>query len=244
MRFATLADQAAVEAICNDPLIRVWTAFEGAPLCNAEKYLTHPSFVVIGDEGCFLAQSYGEARYCVHTNLLPHCRGAQAMRVAREALRMAFVQTDCRELVTMVPADNPQADWMARAMGFRLVFKRVSLWPGLLGRHDVRFFSMSIDDWISTGACSDSGRWFHDKLQAHELVEHPDDPIHHAYVGAAVEMIRVGNVDKGLAVYNRSARFAFYEPVRVVSNDPLRIDIRDCVLRVEGGDFNVEACHA
>jgi hypothetical protein len=157
MRIATFADKARVEEICNDPLIRTWTAFDGAPPCDATQYLTKGSFTVLLDDGCFLAHRIEPGRYIIHTNLLPTCRGQDAVEAARQALAMAFVQTDAIELLTMVPATIPHAKLLARRMGFRHLFDRAAIWPALGSMHDMGFYSLTIDDWIRGGACTGAG---------------------------------------------------------------------------------------
>lgn len=245
MRIATPDDQPRIEAIVNDPLLRVWNSFDGAPLCDAAKYLAAPSFTLLGDEGCFLALCVDPGRYVIHTNLLPRCRGEAAVVASRDALAMAFLRTDAAELLTMVPATLPHARLLARRMGFRLLFERRAIWPAGGTRHDVGFYGLALADWIAQGACAAAGTRFHDRLHG-ELgaPAHADDPVHDAFVGAAVEMVLAGNVAKGIDTYNRWARFALYEPVRIVSTEPLRIDIRQAVLRVEGDQFFMEACDA
>lgn len=243
MRIAAFADKDMVERICNDPMIRAWTSFEGAPLCDATRYLTPPNLVILFEGGCFLLDCIEPTRYVVHTNILPGCRGIEGLRAARYALALAFLKTDMLELLSMVPVSNPQADWFARANGLALRFTRKALWPN--GRQDIRFYGLTIDDWIASGICSEYGKQFHRRLHDQADAEpHPDDPIHDAYVGAVVELIREGSVSKAVSVYNRWARFALYEPISVISEEPLRIDIKQCVIRVEGDSFTVEASHA
>lgn len=245
MRLATIADKPRIEEICNDPLIRVWTAFDGAPACNATRYLTEPSFSVLGDDGCFLAHNIDPTRYVIHTNLLPSCRGERAVEASKKALALAFLTTDASELLTMVPATIPHARLLARQMGFRYLFTRRAVWPALGEMHNMGFFSLTLDDWILSGNCVSTGEDFHQRLHV-ELgaPAHAADPAHDAYVGAAVEMVLAGQVDKAIAIYNRWAKFALYQPVAIVSRDPLRIDIRQCVIRVEGAQFFMEAPHA
>lgn len=245
MRFATASDVARIEEICNDPRIRLWTAFDGAPPCRGEQYVAAPSFTILGEEGCFLVKHMEEQRYCFHTNLLPHCRGAKALAAAREALRMAFLHTDCRELVTMVPGNMPHAALMARLAGLRQRFERPNIWLANGVRFGMAFYGLTLEEWICIGSCVGVGHAFHARLHGElGMPAHPQDPVHDAFVGAAVEMIRAGQLHKAVATYNRFARFAFYEPVRIVSEEPLRIDIAQCVLRVEGEEFHLEESHA
>jgi hypothetical protein len=244
MRLATIADKERVETICNDPVIRLWTAFEGAPACDATRYLTAPSFAVIGESGCFLAHHLDTTRYVIHTNLLPECRGAKAVEASKEALALAFLKTDATELMTMVPATIPHARLLARQMGFRVLFNRQAVWPALGELHAMGFYSLSLDDWILSDHCAAAGSAFHERLHGElGLKAHRHDQAHDAYVGAAVEMIKAGNVSKAIATYNRWARFALYQPVEIVSTEPLRIDIKQCVLRIEGDQFFMEAPH-
>lgn len=245
MRLATVDDVARIEEVCNHPLIRVWTAYDGAPPCSGAQFVTAPSFSVIGEEGCFLADSLEPGRYAIHTNLLPEFRGELAVKAAKNALAVAFLQSDATELVTYVPATIPHARLLARQMGFRLLFNRESIWPVNGERHGMGFYSLTIDDWIAAGACQASGAAFHDRLHGELHIEpHASDPIHDSYVGATIEMVRAGNVHKAIATYNRWARFAFYQPVEILSEQPLCIDIRQGVLRVEGNQFFMEAHHA
>lgn len=242
MRFATLADKALIESICNHPEIRLWTACDGAPLCDAAKYLLRPSFTVVDERGCFLALCIDHTRYVIHTNLLPNCRGDEAVRAAHEALTMAFIETDATELLTMVPATLPHAKSMARRMGFRHQFDRNGLWPVDGVRQAMGFYSMTLADWIAMGHLIEQGKWFHERLNHESAVDHPDDPIHDAFVGAAVEMVRHNNIKKAIDIYNRWARFALYEQIRIAG--PGRIGFGRTIIRIEGDQFHTEAEYA
>lgn len=245
MRLATLQDKDLIESICNNPLLRVWTACDGAPLCDATKYLTAPSFTVVDDRGCFLAFNIAPGAYVIHTNLLPHCRGAEALKAFDDALKVAFIQTDATELLTMVPKMMPHARYMARKAGFVHQFDRWGIWPAGGIRHDMGFYRLQLSDWIATGVLKESGEAYHQRLH-HELgaKDHPDDPVHDAYVGAAIEMVKAKNLSKAVQTYNKWAAFALYKQIKVVSYDPLLIDIGQGVLKVEGDSFFMEADHA
>lgn len=245
LRFATIEDRELVESICNLPEIRSVTSFEGAPPFDALPYLTAPSFTVVGDEGCFLALHLDETRYAIHTNLLPAFRGASAVNAAHEALALAFLGTDATELLTMVPSTNKQARVLARQMGFRLLFSRPDFWPRDGVRHPLDFFALSLDDWIRSGVCAPAGEFFHRWLHSQPgLPAHRADGVHDAYAGAALTMAVAGRARKAVEIYNRWARLAFYETISVLTEEPLRVDIKHCVLRFEGDQLNVEARHA
>lgn len=242
MRLATPDDKVLVESIVNHPELRKWSAHDGAPPCDAGRYLKAPSFVLIGDEGCFLLHCVGPCRYSVHTNLLPECRGRDAFRVARPALDYVFAHTDAEEIYTMVPANNPAAEWFTKAMQMRFRFKRDKVWRQNCADHDMRYFSITVDDWVLQGRCQDQGIAFHQALHAKapDLEQHAADPVHECYVGAAVEMMKAGQLVKAVSLYNRFARFSGYATIRVEAIEPLRIDIGNAILSLEGGDFVVE----
>lgn len=259
MRLATPADREQIERIFNDPAIRA-NAADGAPPFSASR-LVDPSFAVIGEEGCFLAMCVEPSRYIVHTGILPAYRGERAAVASFAALAIAFCETDALELETMVPATTPQARLFARQMGFRYRFTRERLWPARGELHDVAFLSMTVLDWALTGACEGSGAWFHEQMEAKRralnfgmqgstlgvglhIEPHPQDTTHDAVVGVVIEMVRAGRPDKAVAVYNYWARVAGYQQIAIVSRNPLRIDIRQCVLKVEEDQFIVEAPHA
>jgi hypothetical protein len=246
MRFATMKDRALIESICSHPDVLPWIVHDRSSALNVGSYLQAPHKVVLVDDGVFIAARAAPEQYAVHTCLLPGLRGAKALRSAGAALDMFFSSTDCETLTTMVPVHNRQAAWFARAMGFKYQFTRRAIWP-LGGRSvDVEFFKLTIDDWALQGSCIEPGQQFHAKLHAFlsELKVHPDDKVHDAYVGAAVALIRAGQVDKAISFYNRWARFALYAPIALVSRDPLVIDIQSCLIQIHDGDFTVKGKHA
>ena len=241
MRFATYKDKALIESICNAPEIRMWTAFENAPACDADKYLASPSMVAVEEGvGCFLAKFIGYQKYVIHTNLYPSLSGKDKLRATKEALEMAFIRTGCVELQTMVPKNNMHANWFTNSVGFRKLFTRRKVWPQGGFMHDMDFYSMTIDDWIGHGECIDEGQAFHRFLERRGHLSHDDDILHDAYVGATIKMMENGLIKKGEAIYNTWARFAGYEPMMVVSETPLIVDIRECVIRLENGELSIE----
>jgi hypothetical protein len=185
MRFATLADKQQIEDICNEPVNLVWSSFIGAPLFIADRYLTAPSRTILGDQGCFLFRWLDPGRYVVHANLLPACRGIEALEASLDALHMMFIQTDAMEILAMIPITTPQAKFVAKHLGFRYRLTRESLWPSDGELRDVEFYTLHMDDWIaSTGNIRDS-------------------------LSSSVRaMIEAGNADKARDTYNRIARFA------------------------------------
>lgn len=247
-RLATVADNALLTSIVMHPAVRQWNELDGPRVdFDPAKYsAARNSFAVViedklGAVGCFLAFAIERCAYAIHTNLLPNCRGARAMDAAAAALEFAFVATDAEQLWTMVPECNPKAMWFAHAMGFRDAYKRSGVWQQDGELHAMTYMRMDIDDWVLRMSMVEMGQRFHEMLVAKGgQVDHAHDPMHDAYVGAAMAMTAAGRINKGLWLYGRWARVAGYEPYAVLSENPLRIDIGSCVLRVQNDDFIIE----
>lgn len=240
-------DVDAVNAILNHPRVRPWVSLPGQSLLDARALLQPPHVALMLDDGngCFLCIEHEPGRYEVHTNLLPAARGVRAMEAARAGMDWMFLHTDCMELITQVPRDNPAARRLTERMGFTLEFSRAHAFPRASAWVDVDYYSLAYRDWLMAHPdMPEAGRAFHDRLHAekarigHSRHDHADDPAHDRHVGAAVRMVQAGQIDKGIYLYNRWARFAGYTLIRRL--DAERIDIRDFVLRVRGADFDVE----
>lgn len=247
-RLATVADNDLLKTIVMHPHVRQWNELDGERVdFDPAKYTAaRNSFAVViedalGAVGCFLAFAVERCAYAIHTNLLPSCRGARAMEAAAAALEFAFVATDTEQLWTMVPECNPKAMWFAHAMGFRDAYKRTGVWMEQGDLHTITYMRMDIDDWVLRLTMVDMGLRFHEMLvEKGGKVEHAHDPVHDAYVGAVMAMTAANRINKGLWLYGRWARVAGYQPFAVLSEQPLRIDIGSCVLRIENEDFTIE----
>lgn len=241
MRVATIADKAEIEAMVNHPEVLPSITYDGMPPFDVTPYLTEPHIVLMMDGGCFLGAWNGMGRFEAHTIFLPGHRGINAVRQAALALEYVFIYTTCHEVDTKVPLFNDGAAQLANVLGFRLLFKRPDAWLRNMVNHTVLYYQLGIDDWITQGHCIVSGVEFHRKLER-ELPDHdkhPADRIHDCYVGAAVELIKAGNVDKAILFYNRWAILAGYQQIRKVSDDPLVIDAKEFLITVSEGDFSV-----
>ncbi len=109
-----------------------------------------------------------------------------------------------------------------------------------------RYFSRTLAQWVSQTADLEApGHWFHEKLEAAKIGHgatmpiHDDDAAHDRYVGATVEMVRGGQIEKALRFYGSWARFAGYGPIALIAVSPPVIDIGDAILAVRGDDFDV-----
>ncbi len=239
-RFATLSDTAEVNRICSHPEVRAWTASDGSPPFDAEKWLRRDCIVVLAGGTCFLANPVGSQTYQVHTNILQEARGKTALVNAGLSLMLAFLGTDAETFVTCVASNNLRAAWFTRAMGFRPTFVQPARWLHRGKMWDLTHYSLGVDEWILQGQLAPVGKMFHSELEGMGHKSHGEDHAHDCYVGAAVALISAGKPNKAAKIYNRWARAAGYVPLEIVSSDPLLIDVRDFLIRVEAGQIKLE----
>lgn len=226
----------AVNALANHPEIRPFIGGGEGDLDLTPVVLNPANIILEADGGVWVLSLSEPGVLELHTLFLPEARGKSYFRQAREALRWIFTRTDCSEIVTKCPDNNPGARMAAAMMGFRERFHRDNAWAPDVG---IGFYVYGLDEWFMRDAeCLKAGRWFHEKIEAalgHE--NHSEDPTHDRAAGAAVLMMQEGLIGKGCAFYNRFARFGGYLPIAQVG--PHLVDIGTAILEVVGAEMNV-----
>ena len=97
---------------------------------------------------------------------------------------------------------------------------------------------------LRSPTCRQLGAWFHAALEAAKEAagtlreSHPVDAVHDHMVGAAVLMVRAGQVEKAVRVYNVWASSAQYAPIALLRTRPTVIDVQDAI--VEAGPSGME----
>lgn len=237
-----------INRVVSHPDVRPWVGGSGA-LDLTPLVADLRNVLLMGQGGGVLFQWIEPGLYEAHTQFLPQCRGKEAVQNVRDALRWMFTRTDAVEIVTKVPEPNKAALGLVRTIRGQKLFERAGAWPTENGAVAVSFYGLSLMGWA--GSAPDigaSGHWFHEKLEAAKaatagaLPPHDDDAAHDQYVGATVEMIAAGQIEKALAFYGRWARFSGYGPISAIAMNPLVIDIGDALLAVRGADFDVLLC--
>lgn len=240
-RFATAADADLVTSICTHPEVMKWTHADGAPPFDPTPWLHPTNMVVLVESGCFLSNWLGDQTFEVHTNILPGGRGKDAVLSGTLALLLAFVRSNAETLVTKVPGNNRPARWFARELGFTWMYSQAERWVQNGKAFDVDFFRLTVDEWILQGHLAQVGEAFHQELVDNGIeVDHPHDPVHDAYVGAACTMIQGGKAVKGIKLYNRWARATGYVPITVKSFEPLVLDLGSFIINLKSGLFRFE----
>jgi hypothetical protein len=238
-------DATFLNEVANHPEVRPFVGPGSEPL-DLMALLSDPENVALqAEHGGWLLICLSPGVYELHTVFLPAGRGAEYFAAAHEALRWMFTRTDCLEILTRCPDDNPAARMAAVKVGFRERFRREDVWQSGLGEAcGASYQALTVDDWMKRDpAIAYVGHDFHVTLENEKLVRsaespvHPEDEAHDRAVGACFLMAQHGQMNKAVGVYNRWARFAGYAQITMLS--PTILDIADALLEVIDGEMKV-----
>lgn len=236
-----------LNAVANDPAVRPWLGGDG-PLDLTALVADPVNVALTTPAGGFLGIAHGFGCYEVHSLFGREGRGRETIPAMRAALAYMFTATDAIEMVTKVPQDNKAAAGLARLGGFEVAWTRRLPWSGgtLV---DTDFLRLTLLRWaLRAAVTAELGQWFHHalahaKAQAHsDLPTHAEDPIHDAMVGAAILMVRAGNLRKAVATYNPWARFAGYTPITILREQPVVLDLGEAVVEARGETMEILLC--
>ncbi len=244
---------ARVNRVCNDPSVLPEVALPGQETLDLSPVVADlRNIVLMCDEGGIIAHWREPGVYEIHTQFTERYRGVSAVRTTREMVSWLFLHSPAMELQTKVPDCNAGAQGLVKAINGRFEFERADAWQGSAGLCCVAYYTLRWSDWLyspwAMGALAARGEWFHSRLDEAKRAflappeGHGADPAHDVNVGATIELILKGQqLDKALTLYNRWARFAGYAEVRLISAQPLLIDIQDAIILVDlkGEDFEV-----
>lgn len=242
-------DAALLNSVANHPDVRGALGGEGA--IDLAPAIDDPANIALVNEaGGFLVMRQGPALYEAHTLFLPEGRGDRAIAAMQQGMRYLFTETDCLELRTRIPGNNPAAAMFARVSGFREIFTRDRAWPVSGGEPvSISYQTQTFDNWRARDPLIAAfGHAFHEELEVAKqaagsaLDQHPDDPAHDRAVGASFLMIRAGNVRKGVATYNRWASLAGYANITLLSETPPILDVVDAIVTMRNGAMEVLKC--
>lgn len=201
------------------------------------------NFAFINDDGGFVLHNQADGVYEVHTMFLPNHKSNILQNVA-ESMDYMFTRTDCHTLLTQVPDSNDPAMKLSHAVGFKPLFRREDTPLG-----PTQYFRLTLAEWVQNNKdLEHDGEWFHNKLEEAKFAKdstlptHPYDPAHERAVGAAVRMMKAGNPFKAVDYYNEWASFAGYLPVRLLSVNPITVDVLDAVVEMKDGELEILKC--
>ncbi len=240
-------DAVFLNRVVNDPEVHSHL-YSNEPLDMSSLVADRRNLVLNGEHGSMIFSENAPGVAEIHTQVLPDGRGPWALEFARQCVDYLFTRTGVNEVFTRVPEGNVAAAALARACGAKTEHRTRQRMPN--GEEPmVEIYSGRIQDWIRiAGGLVERGGLFHEKLHQKcraagiKVDHHPQDDWHDRHVGAAAGMILGGQVIKGVVVFNRWATMAMAPPIRVISTDPVIINITDCLLEVSGDDFEVMPC--
>lgn len=238
----------SLNMVVNDPSVYEFVKGNATGRIDLSSVVKNPDNVLLMDEhGGVLFLKHNPGVYEAHTQVLPAGRGEWALNMANEALDWMFTKTDCMDVMTRIPAGNHAARAMAKNLNGRLEFRLQKGW--VQGDEVVHadIYSWQVPGWMANSpSLIAEGMLFHHKLEQEyarlgkEEPQHPLDPVHDRYVGAASLMFRAGQTHKAVVFYNRWAGMAGYAPISVVSEDPIIIDLQESLVQItDDGDFFV-----
>lgn len=247
-------DAAEINPVLNDPSVFPYVSTLGIERLDVSDFVADQRNVLLmGEGGGILALWQEPGIYEIHTAFLTDesSRETRAdsyvLNFSLAAYRWMFAHTDCLYLLTRIPAHNRAALWIAPHAGWVKEFERKAAWATIAGELvDVAYYALRYDDWVrKTLDLMRVGREFHQMLAVELAREgkaeegHADEDCHDLHVGACIEMVIGGQVEKAVAFYNRWARFAGYGLIQLVSREPILIDVGTALVTIKNGALKV-----
>jgi hypothetical protein len=201
---------------------------------------------LLGGYGCVLFYKQQSGIYEFHTMVLPEGRGEWAYKGGKWAFNYMFTHTDAFELLTRCPDGNLASKALSKLLGMKKAFRTLPNFKfrGEFVSCDV--MSIVIQEWVTNDeTLTARGKWFHEFLEneykrvGKNIEIHDVDDTHDHYVGCAVEMLKNRQITKAVAMYNRWAHISGYQPISVVSLEPLVVDIQEAKLKIFSDTFEV-----
>ena len=179
--------------------------------------------------GGYIVIGKGDGIYEVHSLSLPTNRGTAMHKLMKDARSFMFLETDCVELQTFVPENQPHVFLWANLTGFREDFKREKCFNFNDKLVSGTYFSLSYRDWVLKDRENlKIGKLFYSQIEKFELLTHEDDAVHDAWAGATC---RSKNLPKAISYYNQWAIRTGYMPLRIVTMVPTVLDMGNAFLQ-------------
>ncbi len=241
-------DATFINQVVNHPAVRPSLSGKPGDRVDLTEIVANPDHLVLqGEFGGMILVQQVDAIWELHTAVLPEGRGEWALEMARSCVDYLFCKTNAVELFTRVPAGNLAAAALTKACGAMFEHRT---WQDLgAGSGWVEIWGGRVQDWARIAPhLAERGKEFHRRLEQKyaalgiKTPVHPEDPWHDRHVGAAAGMILGGQVIKGVLMFNRWAAMAFAPPIKLLSMEPVVLNITDCLVQINGDDFEVLRC--
>ena len=206
-----------INTVLNDALVKEGAQIEGVGDVT-EIIQNVNNVLLVNDFGGFIYVQMAPGTYEVHTQFLEGGRGMKALHAAVNSVRWLFINTDCMRIISRAKPDNTGACQLAE-----IVLNQ----KGFNGTYN--YYSLEYMEWVETdGAAIIKGADFHTMLG--EEVDHQQDDIHDAHVGAALQLCEAHNARKAVQVYNYWALASGYALAAIHTQNPLIISVGDMKL--------------
>lgn len=237
-------DASHLNSIINDPSVYPFVRrVEDAPIDLSSLLADKRHVALMGQYGGCVFVQHQPGLYEAFAQVLDSHRGPWALEMSRKAARWMFTHTDAVEIMARCPKGNLGARSLALAVGATPEFVARHGWDQAGEIIPAMIFSLKIQDWMKRDSSLIAiGAAFWQSLgmelaRVGKSLPLGGDQVHDRYIGAAVEMIRNGQFQKGLVFYNRFAALAHLPALRVDGLDPVTIVIGDVMLEMHGKSF-------
>lgn len=247
MHLTRAHDAEALNVIVNDPSIYPWVhgSVEG-PMDMAKIVANPRNHALVGQHGAVFFAIHSNGIYEAFSQVLPSASAHWEAEMIRDSLQWLFTHTDAVEIWARCPSSEAPNRRLVDEGGFDYQFHVQAGWV-LDGRIvSASIESLTVQKWMNTApALSSIGGWFIDRLRdeyermGRELPVQEPDELRDRHIGAAVEMIRNGQPNKGAIFYNRFASMVGIPPIAILHSDPVMINIGNAILELHGQNFFV-----
>lgn len=227
-----------INEIMNHPAVNSWISDKGA-IDMAPALARDEVIILLGEFGGFSVRRLLSGVYEFHTQVLPEGRGRWGFEFFQAGLRWMFTNTDAFELITRVPGTHRAARMAARLAGLRFDFTEDNRFEYRGDTVSSDIYAIRIQEWASAApGMEELGAWLHEGIETSGAENgviggvwpeaHGDSPSHNRYLGVAYLCVLGGQVDKGVAIYNRWS-LASHNPravlAQVLSREPPVIEL-------------------
>lgn len=133
-----------LQSVIDHPEVRPWICQDGTGELDLS-LIWNEGIGFESEDGGFFFHRLGDGIYEVHTLYLPGTK--TAFQGCQFVAHFMFCGTECTKIVTKVPEDNVPAWKLTEKMGFRADYVREKAYTRGGKRHDVRHYSLHMDDW-------------------------------------------------------------------------------------------------
>lgn len=243
-------DARSFNSVVNDPDVYPDLSSKAGPIDLTVQLADDRNYCLCGTFGGCLFNYAMPGLYEVHTAVRADGRGEWARALADAVLWWMFINTDAWEIATRVPEGHTAAKALTLRAGMRHDFITTpgAIWRGKLT--PMHTYTLHVSEWIRHAeGLVQHGEWLHKRMAEEALRlgvktpphDHADDA-HYRYAGACAMMASVGQLTKGVSLYNRWAILARHRPVFMTgAPDAIRMDLG--IMHFVGDDIEILPCN-